>query len=154
MRRLQDARERSLAVQLGGAAGTLAALGDRGISVLSLLADELQLSEPDLPWHAERDRLADIACTFGTLAGSMAKIALDVALLSQTDVGEVAEASEPGKGGSSAMAHKRNPVDTMQALAAARLALGTGARRPGRDVAGARAWHRRAGRPSGWPCPT
>jgi 3-carboxy-cis,cis-muconate cycloisomerase len=116
-------RRDALAVQLGGAAGTLAAFGDRGLDVASNLAAELDLPLPDLPRHAERDRVARVAATLGIVAGAMSKIALDVALLAQTEVGEVAEGSAPGKGGSSAMPQKRNPVDAMSALAAARLAI-------------------------------
>jgi 3-carboxy-cis,cis-muconate cycloisomerase len=92
--------------------------------VAELLGQELGLSLPDLPWHAERDRVAVIAATVGVTAGAMAKIARDITLLAQTEVGEAAEAAAPGKGGSSAMPQKRNPVDAVGALAAARLALG------------------------------
>ncbi|MEO7908360.1 MAG: lyase family protein, partial [Roseiflexaceae bacterium] len=121
---LRQVCDQSLALQFGGAAGTLAALGVDGPRVAELLAAELGLPLPDLPWHAERDRIAAIAAAVGIAAGSVAKIAHDVALLAQTEVGEVAEASAAGKGGSSALPHKRNPVDAMQALAAARLAIG------------------------------
>src|SRR6266849_10152079 len=95
---LRERRERSLAVQLGGAAGTLASLGDNGLQVVDLLADELGLPVPDLPWHSERDRIAEIAGTLGVVAGAMAKIAGDVVLLAQTEVGEVSEGIAPGKG--------------------------------------------------------
>jgi 3-carboxy-cis,cis-muconate cycloisomerase len=121
---LQERREKALAVQLGGAAGTLASLGEKGLQVVELLAAELNLPAPDLPWHTERDRVADIAATLGVVAGAMAKIAGDVALLAQTEVGEVSEGAAPGKGGSSAMPQKRNPVDATGALASARLAIG------------------------------
>ncbi len=121
---LRQVCDQSLALQFGGAVGTLAALGDAGQRVAELLAAELGLPLPDLPWHAERDRIAAIAVAVGIAAGSVAKIAHDIALLAQTEVGEVAEESAPGKGGSSALPHKRNPVDAMQALAAARLATG------------------------------
>jgi 3-carboxy-cis,cis-muconate cycloisomerase len=121
---LRQLGDQSLALQLGGAAGTLAALGQAGPRVAELLAAELGLPLPDLPWHAERDRVAAIAAAVGIAAGSAAKIAQDIALLAQTEVGEAAEAPAPGKGGSSALPHKRNPVDAMQALAAARLAAG------------------------------
>lgn len=119
---LRDQRDHSLALQFGGAVGTLAALGDSGLQVAQLLAAQLELPLPDLPWHAERDRIATIAATVGIVAGAMAKIANDIVLLTQTEVGEASEAAAPGKGGSSAMPQKRNPVDTMEALAAARLA--------------------------------
>lgn len=121
---LRERRERSLAVQLGGAAGTLASLGNKGLQVVELLADELQLPMPDLPWHTERDRVAQIAATLGIVAGAMSKIASDVALLAQTEVGEAMEGAVEGKGGSSAMPQKRNPVDATSAIAAARLAMG------------------------------
>jgi 3-carboxy-cis,cis-muconate cycloisomerase len=124
VRALRERRARSLAVQFGGAAGTLAALGGAGIRVAELLGQELGLPLPDLPWHAERDRVAAIAATVGVTAGAMAKIAGDITLLAQTEVGEAAEAAAPGKGGSSAMPQKRNPVDAVGALAATRLALG------------------------------
>ena len=124
VRTLREQRALSLALQFGGAAGTLAALGDQGMQVAELLAQSLDLALPDLPWHAERDRVASIAAALGVAASAMAKVAYDVALLAQTEVGEVAEASAPGKGGSSAMPQKRNPVDATLALAAARLAVG------------------------------
>ena len=121
---LRERRKYSLAVQLGGAAGTLAALGKHGTQVLDFLADELGLQAPELPWHSERDRVAEIADTLGIVTGAMAKVASDVALLMQTEVGEVTEGAVAGKGGSSAMPQKHNPVDATFAIAAARLALG------------------------------
>lgn len=121
---LRDHRRRTLAVQLGGAAGTLASLGDKGLQVVELLAAELQLPAPELPWHTERDRVAEIAATLGVVAGAMAKIASDIALLAQTEVGEVSEGTAPGKGGSSALPQKHNPVDATAAIASARLAIG------------------------------
>jgi 3-carboxy-cis,cis-muconate cycloisomerase len=127
VRQIQELRERrmrSLALQFGGAAGTLAVLGDAGLTVAELLAEELELPLPELPWHAERDRVALLAAALGVTAGAMAKIAGDIALLAQTEVGEASEAPAPGKGGSSAMPQKRNPVDATLALASARLAIG------------------------------
>jgi len=121
---LHERRKHSLAVQLGGAAGTLAALGEHGTQVMDLLADELGLPAPELPWHSERDRVAEIAGTLGIVAGAMAKVASDVALLMQTEVGEVTEGTVAGKGGSSAMPQKHNPVDATFAIASARMALG------------------------------
>ncbi len=123
-RALHVHRQQTLAVQLGGAAGTLASLGEYGSRVAQLLAEELRLSLPELPWHTERDRVAEIASTLGIVAGAMAKIAGDVVLLAQTEIGEVTEASAPGKGGSSAMPQKHNPVDSINAITSARLALG------------------------------
>jgi 3-carboxy-cis,cis-muconate cycloisomerase len=121
---LRDHRNHTLAVQLGGAAGTLASLSDNGLRVVGLLAEILALPVPALPWHAERDRIAEIASTLGVLAGSMAKIALDVALLAQTEIAEASDSATPGKGGSSAMPQKHNPVDSTGAIASARLAIG------------------------------
>ncbi|MGH2509152.1 MAG: 3-carboxy-cis,cis-muconate cycloisomerase [Ktedonobacteraceae bacterium] len=117
-------RQSTLAVQLGGAAGTLASLGVHGLRVVELVAAELELPVPDLPWHTERDRIAELVGTLGVVAGALAKIANDVVLLAQTEVGEVMEGVAPGKGGSSAMPHKHNPVDATTALASARLAIG------------------------------
>jgi 3-carboxy-cis,cis-muconate cycloisomerase len=112
--RLREVEVHAAVVQFGGAAGTLAALGDRGLLVTQLLAEELGLAVPALPWHAERDRIGEVAACLGVLAGSMAKIATDVLLLRQSEVGELSEETVPGKGGSSAMPHKRNPVDATQ----------------------------------------
>src|SRR5262249_36936403 len=120
---LRELRPRVLVVQLGGAAGTLAALGDRGLEVADELAAELGLGVPELPWQAERDRIGAVASRRGVLAGALGTIALDLALLAQTEVGEVAEGAGEGKGASSAMPQKRNPVDAVEALAAARLAI-------------------------------
>jgi 3-carboxy-cis,cis-muconate cycloisomerase len=118
-RRLQALTKGGLALQFGGAAGTLAALGDRGLAVSKALAEELQLPLPDLPWHTHRDRVLEIGGTLAMLTGSLGKIALDVALHSQTEVGELAEPAKPGRGGSSTMPHKRNPVHASVILAAA-----------------------------------
>lgn len=117
-------RKHQLALQFGGAAGTLAAFGDQGLEVARLLGDALGLQVPELPWHTERDRVAQIAAALGVVAGATAKIAQDVVLLAQSEVGEVSEASAEGKGGSSAMPQKRNPVDATFALASARMATG------------------------------
>ncbi|HEY1275852.1 MAG TPA: 3-carboxy-cis,cis-muconate cycloisomerase [Thermoleophilaceae bacterium] len=105
--RLRAIQRERLAVELGGAAGTLSALGDQGPHVLALLAEELGLAEPVVPWHTARGRVAELGAELALTAGVLAKIALDVVLLAQTEVGEVAEAAG---GGSSAMPHKRNPV--------------------------------------------
>jgi len=115
--RLVEVRASRLAVQLGGAAGTLAALGTDGIRVTAALASELGLAEPVLPWHTDRTRVADLAGALGSTAGVLAKVAGDVVLLAQT---EVAEVSEAVGGGSSAMPHKHNPVRAVLASAAAR----------------------------------
>ena len=121
---LRALRSRVMVVQLGGAAGTLSSLGNQGPRVVELLAEELGLGVPDLPWHAERDRVAEVASFLGVLAGGMAKVAGDVLLLAQTEVGELAEGAAPGKGTSSTLPQKRNPVDAVEAVAAARLAIG------------------------------
>jgi 3-carboxy-cis,cis-muconate cycloisomerase len=112
-RRLADVR---LEAELGGAAGTLASLGRRGIEVLRLYAEELDLPAPALPWHATRFAFADLGAALDLAAGSVAKIAIDVSLLAQTEVGEV---REPFDGGSSTMPHKRNPVGSVLARACA-----------------------------------
>jgi 3-carboxy-cis,cis-muconate cycloisomerase len=103
-------------VQFGGASGTLAALGDQGPAVVDRLASALGLATVDIPWHAHRGRLAQLACAMGITCGTLGKIARDISLLAQTEVGEVAEAKS---GGSSAMPHKQNPVGASVALAAA-----------------------------------
>ena len=109
-------------LQFGGAAGTLAALGEHGFGVAERLAALLDLPLPDAPWHTHRDRLAEIAACFGILAGTCGKIARDVALLMQTEVGEAFEPGAPGRGGSSTLPHKRNPVGAAAALSAATVA--------------------------------
>jgi 3-carboxy-cis,cis-muconate cycloisomerase len=104
---------------LGGAAGTLAALGEDAEKTASLLAEELGLGPAEIPWHAHRDRLVEVAVTLGLLVGSLGKMARDIALMTQSEVAEVAEPSAPGRGGSSSMPQKRNPVGCATALAAA-----------------------------------
>ena len=118
-RRLRDLAESGLAVQLGGAAGTLAALGDDGTRVVDELARALDLPAPTLPWHTNRVRIAELGAALGTVAGVCGKIGLDVVLLSQTEVGEVREGAG---GGSSTMPQKRNPIRATLARACARLA--------------------------------
>jgi 3-carboxy-cis,cis-muconate cycloisomerase len=120
--RLQRLRREGLALQFGGAAGTLAALGDKGMLVAEKLAQELKLPLPEAPWHTHRDRIAEAASVLAILAGSCGKIARDVSLLMQTDVAEAFEPSGEGRGGSSTMPHKRNPVAAATALAAATMA--------------------------------
>jgi 3-carboxy-cis,cis-muconate cycloisomerase len=115
--RLVELRPRLLVVQLGGAAGTLASLGDRGLEVTTALAEELDLGVPSLPWHGQRDRLAELATVLGLLTGSLGKTARDLSLLMQTDVGETFEPAAAGRGGSSTMPHKRNPIAAAAVLA-------------------------------------
>ncbi|HEV2547685.1 MAG TPA: 3-carboxy-cis,cis-muconate cycloisomerase [Stellaceae bacterium] len=120
VQRLEELRARVLAVQFGGAVGTLASLGTKGRDVTLGLAQELGLAAPDSPWHVNRERPAEVACFLGLIAGSLAKIATDTALLMQTEVGEAAEPYEAGRGGSSTMPQKRNPVASAYIIAAAR----------------------------------
>ncbi len=120
--RLQRLPRETLALQFGGAAGTLAALGDRGWLVAERLSQELELPLPDAPWHTHRDRLAEAASVLAIIAGTCGKIARDVQLMMQTDVAEAFEPSGEGRGGSSTMPHKRNPVAAATALAAATMA--------------------------------
>src|SRR5258706_1893201 len=120
--RLQRLRSEGLALQFGGAAGTMAALGDKGMVVAEKLAQDLKLPLPDAPWHTHRDRIAEAASVFAVLAGTCGKIARDVSLMMQTDVAEAFEPSGEGRGGSSTMPHKRNPVAAATALAAATMA--------------------------------
>src|SRR5215510_7281399 len=117
--RLLRARRDALVLQFGGAAGTLAALEDKGLRVAERMAADLQLTLPDAPWHSHRDRLVEVAAVFAILAGTCGKIARDVTLLMQTDVAEAFEPAAPGRGGSSTMPQKRNPVGAVAALAAA-----------------------------------
>jgi 3-carboxy-cis,cis-muconate cycloisomerase len=117
--RLRELGPRALVLQFGGAAGTLASLHDRGLDVAQALAEELKLPLPDLPWHAHRDRVAEVATTFALLTGTLGKMARDLSLHTQTEVGELAEPAGEGRGGSSTMPQKRNPVACASILAAA-----------------------------------
>jgi 3-carboxy-cis,cis-muconate cycloisomerase len=117
--RLTQAFADALMVQFGGAVGTLAALGEDGLDVTRGLAHELGLACPDAPWHTHRDRLATLICACGVLTGSLGKLARDISLLMQTEVAEVAEPGGQGRGGSSTMPHKQNPIGCSIALAAA-----------------------------------
>lgn len=114
----QDAEHMAL-LQFGGAAGTLASLGAAAPAVALAFAEELGLALPDMPWHTHRDRLADMAATLGVLTGTLGKIARDISLMAQTEIAELAEPGGPGRGGSSTMPHKRNPVASAAILAAA-----------------------------------
>jgi 3-carboxy-cis,cis-muconate cycloisomerase len=121
---LNEIRVERLAAQLGGAAGTLAALGEAGPAVAEAYAEALGLPEPVLPWHTLRGRIGELASALAVTSGAVAKAARDVILLSQTEVAEVREAKG---GGSSAMPHKRNPVAAICALACAQQAPGLAA---------------------------
>lgn len=117
--RLREAAGRALQLQLGGAVGTLAVMGDGADAVARRLADELGLKVADMPWHTQRDDWVRLGLEVAVLTGSLGKIATDLALMAQGEIGELAEPSGNGRGGSSAMPHKRNPVSAMIALAAA-----------------------------------
>ncbi|MES2530651.1 MAG: 3-carboxy-cis,cis-muconate cycloisomerase [Pseudomonadota bacterium] len=117
--RLRATAPHALRVQLGGAVGTLAQMKGQGAAVRARMAESLGLGDPGATWHTQRDEWVALGCELGLLAGSLGKIALDISLMGQYEVGELAEPSEPGRGGSSAMPHKRNPVASMVALAAA-----------------------------------
>ena len=118
-RQSQTALDEAAVLQFGGATGTLASLGSHGAAVAKELAERLGLGTTDIPWHAHRDRLAQLMCTLGVLTGVAGKIARDVALLAQTEINEVWEQPTAGRGGSSTMPHKRNPVGASVTLAAA-----------------------------------
>jgi 3-carboxy-cis,cis-muconate cycloisomerase len=120
--RLLRLKDHTLALQFGGAAGTLAALGDHGWKVAEKLSDILALPLPEAPWHSHRDRIAEAASVLAIIAGTCGKIARDVQLMMQTDVAEAFEPSGEGRGGSSTMPHKRNPVAAASAVAAATMA--------------------------------
>jgi 3-carboxy-cis,cis-muconate cycloisomerase len=121
--RLHEVRSARLAAQLGGAAGTLASLGSSGPEVVASYAEELGLDEPVLAWHTIRTRPAELAGALGAAAGVIAKVGRDVVLMAQTEVGEVRE-GVPGRGGSSTLPHKRNPVAAISAVASAARAPG------------------------------
>jgi 3-carboxy-cis,cis-muconate cycloisomerase len=144
-----DAREHLAALplyaQLGGAAGTLASLGAEGPRVLALVAERLGLAEPPLPWHTQRLPVAELGAALALAAGAVEKIALDIVLLAQTEVGEVAEPAGAGRGGSSTLPHKRNPVGSALARACARAMRGAAAvllgAMAGEHERAAGAWH-------------
>jgi 3-carboxy-cis,cis-muconate cycloisomerase len=118
LERLGRARTQARVLQFGGAAGTLASLGDKAPQVALELAQALGLAMPALPWHAHRDRVVEVATVLGMLVGTLGKMARDISLMMQTEVAEVAEPGGPGRGGSSTMPHKRNPVGCAAVLAA------------------------------------
>jgi 3-carboxy-cis,cis-muconate cycloisomerase len=124
-RELRRIRSTRLAIQFGGAAGTLASLGDAGPAVATLLAEELGLPEPVLPWHTDRQRIVQLAAALAGVCAALGLVARNVTLLAQTEVAEVAEGGDaPGQGGSSAMPHKRNPVVSVLILGCTRRAPG------------------------------
>jgi 3-carboxy-cis,cis-muconate cycloisomerase len=116
---LKETRQRALVLQFGGAAGTLASLGVDGMKVARELARELNLALPELPWHSHRERIVEVGTTLALLVGTLGKIARDISLQMQTEVAEVFEPAAEGRGGSSTMPHKRNPVGCAVILSAA-----------------------------------
>ena len=118
--RLVQLRPRLLAVQLGGAAGTLAPWGDMGTRVREALASELDLAVPSLPWHTQRDSLVEFAGWLSLVTGALGTMGLDIGLLAQNEVAEVAETSDAGQGGSSTLPQKSNPVRSEVLVALAR----------------------------------
>lgn len=120
LQRLNELEHRLLIVQFGGAAGTQAALGDKGIIVMQALAEELGLYEPVSPWHAQRDSLAELAGGLSLITTSLAKMAQDIILMAQTELGEISETGDTDRGGSSSMPQKQNPIISEQIIAAAR----------------------------------
>jgi 3-carboxy-cis,cis-muconate cycloisomerase len=119
--RLAELRPRVLVGQFGGAAGTLASLGDKGLAVRAALMRELELAEPAITWHVARDGLAEAVLFTGLVTGSLAKIATDVMLMMATELGEAFEPFEHGRGGSSTMPQKRNPISSELIVACAKL---------------------------------
>lgn len=117
--RLEQMIVQNLPLQFGGAVGTLAGFGDKALPLAQTLAAQLDLPLPPIPWHTQRDRLVEIASTLGILVSNLGKMAKDISLLMQTEVAEVFEPAGVGKGGSSTMPHKRNPVGCVAILAAA-----------------------------------
>ncbi len=117
--RLHAMKERVMTAQLGGAAGSLASLQDQGSAVVQAFAAQLNLTVPACTWHGERDRMVEIASTLTLIVGNVGKIAKDWSLLMQTEIAEVFEPAAKGRGGSSTMPHKRNPVAAASILAAA-----------------------------------
>jgi len=122
--RIKAAAERAVVLQFGGAVGTLAALGSAGADVSKELARILELKEPELPWHTQRDTLVEVAAVLGLLVGSLGKFAKDIALLMQAEVGEASEPTHEGRGGSSTMPQKQNPLACATILASAARAPG------------------------------
>ncbi len=118
LQRLRVARPNALKLQLGGTVGTLSAMNGKGARVSELMAIDLKLTAPQMSWHTQRDEWVALGCELGLLTGSLGKIARDIVLMSQAEVGEVAEPVEPGRGGPSNMPHKHNPVASMVAIAA------------------------------------
>jgi 3-carboxy-cis,cis-muconate cycloisomerase len=115
--RLAQLRKRVEVGEFGGAAGTLSSLGKDGLRVQAGLMKELKLAQPDISWHTVRDRIAEVGCFLGLVAGTCGKIAFDIKLLMQTEVEEVQEPFHAGRGGSSTMPQKRNPISSVYVTA-------------------------------------
>jgi 3-carboxy-cis,cis-muconate cycloisomerase len=111
--RLAELKARVLVAEFGGAAGTLSSLGKDGLKVQEELCKELKLGQPDISWHTVRDRIAEVGCFLGLVTGTCGKIAFDVKLMMQTEVEEVYEPFHPGRGSSSTMPQKRNPISSV-----------------------------------------
>jgi len=118
--RLAELKPRILAVQFGGAVGTLASLGESGTQVQEALAEELKLNLLPIPWHTQRDSMAELASWLSLITGSLAKIAQDIILLAQSEVGELRESGDASHGGSSTMPQKSNPIISELVITAAR----------------------------------
>ena len=118
-RRLAESFHHARVLQFGGASGTLAVLGGQGLAVAQAIADELHLALPDAPWHTHRDRLANLVCACGVLTGCLGKMAHDLSLLMQNEIAEAAEPAAEGRGSSSTMPHKHNPVGCVLAMSSA-----------------------------------
>jgi len=114
-------KPRTLVVQFGGAVGTLAALGESGEQVRIALAEELELNLPPLPWYSQRDNMAELASWLSLVSGSLAKMAQDIILLAQSEVGELRESGDASRGGSSTMPQKNNPIVSELMITAARI---------------------------------
>ncbi|MGH6665307.1 MAG: 3-carboxy-cis,cis-muconate cycloisomerase, partial [Pseudolabrys sp.] len=117
--RLKELRPRVLVAEFGGAAGTLSSLGQDGLKVQAGLCKELKLGQPDISWHTVRDRIAEVGCFLGLITGTCGKIAFDVKLSMQTEVEEVYEPFHEGRGSSSTMPQKRNPISSVYITAQA-----------------------------------
>jgi 3-carboxy-cis,cis-muconate cycloisomerase len=118
LQRLTVIAPQALKLQLGGTVGTLSTMNGTGSEVTALMAQDLGLTQAPMSWHTQRDEWVALGCELGLLTGSLGKIARDIVLMSQFEVGELTESSEPGRGGPSNMPHKHNPVASMVAIAA------------------------------------
>lgn len=119
--RLSELKPRVLVVQFGGAAGTLASLGDNGLAVREQLAQELGLVNPPITWHVARDGVAEVVGFLALVGGTLGKIAFDLILMSSNEIGEVSEPFVPHRGASSTMPQKRNPIGSEAIWAASKM---------------------------------